>query len=52
VPVSGLSTNAALAHILDRLDRRVELAAEIAVGNRTVATALDRYRHVIREALA
>jgi colanic acid/amylovoran biosynthesis protein len=52
VPVSGLSTDAALAHILDRLDRRDDLAAEIAVGNRTVAAALDRYRHVIREALA
>ncbi len=52
VPVTGLSTEAALAHIMERLDTRHALAAEIEDGNRKVATALDRYRAVIREALS
>ena len=48
VPVRGLSTEAALAHILDALDRRTVLASEIAEGNLRVEAALDRYRAEIR----
>ena len=44
VPVRGLSTEAALSHILDALDRRTVLASEIAEGNLRVEAALDRYR--------
>ena len=51
VPVTGLSTEAALAHILDALANRDKLAAEIEIGNRKVAAALDRYRTVIRDLL-
>jgi colanic acid/amylovoran biosynthesis protein len=49
VPVKGLSTEAALAHIMNALDQRATLAAEIAEGNKRVDAALDRYRAEIRQ---
>ncbi len=52
VPVRGLSTDAALAHILAGLENRQALAAEIAEGNMQVQAAMDRYRAVIRQVLA
>jgi colanic acid/amylovoran biosynthesis protein len=51
VPVKGLSTEAARAHIMTALDRRAALAAEIAEGNKKVDAALDRYRAEIRSLL-
>jgi colanic acid/amylovoran biosynthesis protein len=52
VPVRGLSTEAALAHILTSLENRQALAAEIAEGNKRVQVAMDRYRAVIRQVFA
>lgn len=43
VPVKGLGTEAALAFLLDCIDRRAELAADVERGNARVASALDRY---------
>ena len=43
VPVKGLGTEAALAFLLDCIDRRAELAADVERGNARVAAALDRY---------
>ena len=51
VPVTGLSTESALAHILNAFANRHKLAAEIEIGNRKVAAALDRYHVVIRDLL-
>jgi polysaccharide pyruvyl transferase WcaK-like protein len=44
VPVSGLSTDDAVAFTLDRLDRRKALLADIARGNADVAGLLNGYR--------
>lgn len=44
VPVKGLSTAAALAMILDSIERRGALAQEIGIGNARVAEHLGRYR--------
>lgn len=44
VPVKGLDTQAALAFVLDRLERRETLTREIAVGNAKVEAGLARYR--------
>jgi polysaccharide pyruvyl transferase WcaK-like protein len=43
VPVTGLSTEAALAYLIDRLDRRADLAASIAAGAGVVTKALSAY---------
>jgi polysaccharide pyruvyl transferase WcaK-like protein len=43
VPVTGLSTDAAVTFTLDRLDRRDELKAEVARGNAKVADLLAVY---------
>ncbi len=52
VPVKGLSTEAALSHILAALDDRAAIANEIAEGSRVVDAALARYRAVARAVLA
>ena len=43
VNARGMSTDAALAFILNALDRRAELAADIAAGTERVAKGLDDY---------
>jgi polysaccharide pyruvyl transferase WcaK-like protein len=43
VPVTGLSTDEAVAFTLDRLERRAELKAEVARGNAKVADLLAVY---------
>lgn len=56
VPVKGLDTEAALAFILDRVDRRDELAVDIARGNAMAEGRLNLYRDALErffhEALA
>jgi polysaccharide pyruvyl transferase WcaK-like protein len=39
----GMDTDAALAHVLDALDRRAELAAAIAAAKPAITAGLDRY---------
>jgi polysaccharide pyruvyl transferase WcaK-like protein len=48
VPVTGLSTDEALAYLLDCLARREQLSAAVAEGNKTVARALDAYDEALR----
>jgi polysaccharide pyruvyl transferase WcaK-like protein len=48
VPVSGLSTSAAVDFVLDALDRRGELAADLATGMAKVKGLLDVYRAALR----
>jgi polysaccharide pyruvyl transferase WcaK-like protein len=48
VPVSGLSTDEAVAFTLDRLDRREELRAEIVEGSKRIEARLDLYREELR----
>lgn len=48
VPVMGMSTDQALAYLLDCLDRRAALSAEIAVGQKIVAAALETYDAELR----
>jgi colanic acid/amylovoran biosynthesis protein len=48
VPVSGLSTDEAVAFTLDRLERREELRAEIVEGSKRIAARLDLYREELR----
>ena len=43
VPVAGMDTEAALAYLLDGLDRRAELAKAIAEGQKVVAAAQSVY---------
>ncbi len=52
VPVRGLSTDAALDHVLKMFDQRAVLAAEIAEGNLRVDAAMSRYRVVIQRVFA
>jgi polysaccharide pyruvyl transferase WcaK-like protein len=48
VPVSGLSTDEAVAFTLDRLDRREALRAEIIEGSKRIEARLDLYREELR----
>jgi colanic acid/amylovoran biosynthesis protein len=48
LPQTGLNAAAAAAFILDRVDRRDELAAEVSAGNRRVAPLLDAYSEALR----
>jgi polysaccharide pyruvyl transferase WcaK-like protein len=48
VPVTGLSTEEAVAYLADCVDRRAELAAEIARGQGVVAKALGAYDAELR----
>ena len=52
VPVSGLTTDDAVAFTLDRFDRRQALAIDIARGNADVAPLLDRYRRELANLFA
>ncbi|MET0270542.1 MAG: polysaccharide pyruvyl transferase family protein [Sphingomonas sp.] len=49
VPVKGLSEDAAIAYLLDALDRRAELAADEARGMEKVNLLLEDYRAILRE---
>ncbi len=48
VPVKGMSTDQALAYLLDCFERRSELADAVAQGNVRVASALDAYDQELR----
>lgn len=48
VPVKGMTTEQALAYLLDRLDKRAELAEAVARGNVRVASALGVYDAELR----
>lgn len=48
VPVKGMSTDQALAYLLDCFERRDELASAVAEGNIRVAAALDAYHDELR----
>lgn len=52
VPVKGMSTDAALAYLLDRFDAREDLARDVAAGNVKVAAALDAYDAELRRFFA
>ncbi len=52
VNARGMSTDAALAFILDALDRRAELAADIAAGTERVAKGLDDYVAALADVFA
>lgn len=43
VPAKGMATDQALAYLLDAIDRRDELAADIGRGDAVVATGLETY---------
>ena len=43
VPVTGRSTDAAAAYVLDAFDRRAELASDIARGQPVIAAGLEAY---------
>ena len=43
VPVRGLTTEAAIAYVLDAFERRAELAADIARGRAVVEAGLETY---------
>ncbi len=47
-PVKGMSTDEALAYLLDRFDAREELARDVAAGNVKVASALEAYDAELR----
>jgi polysaccharide pyruvyl transferase WcaK-like protein len=51
VPVTGLGTEAALAYLNDCLERRAEMAADIAEGMKNVKALLDVYRDELRRFL-
>jgi polysaccharide pyruvyl transferase WcaK-like protein len=48
VPVTGMTTDRALAYTLDALDRRADLAAAEAAAMARVTAKLDAYRAVLR----
>jgi colanic acid/amylovoran biosynthesis protein len=48
VPVTGIGTDEALAYLNDCLDRRAELARDIAAGTTRVEALLDAYRVELR----
>ncbi|WP_310498826.1 polysaccharide pyruvyl transferase family protein [Sandarakinorhabdus sp.] len=52
VNARGMSTDAALAFILNAVDRRAELAADIAAGSNIVADGLDDYVAALAELFA
>lgn len=49
LPATGLTTDQALAHTLDALERRAELASDIERGNMLVRERLDGYRAILRD---
>jgi polysaccharide pyruvyl transferase WcaK-like protein len=52
VSPQGMGTEAAVAYILDALDRREELARDIAKGMPTVSGLLDIYRNEVKQLFA
>jgi colanic acid/amylovoran biosynthesis protein len=51
VPVTGLDADSAIARVLDALDRRDALAADIARGMTEVDALLENYRALLRTTL-
>lgn len=52
IPVTGMSTAEALAYLETSLDRRMDLAADVAKGMAQVSDLIDNYRQELRDLFA